>query len=84
MDADLLWFNPVFIEPVAVKRGVVGRILHGVPNPFIDEGIEIAPSQCLNIGRKVVTGRHTRGLLEELLISYCVPIGICATSDTQR
>ena len=32
VDADLLWFNPVFMEPVAVKRGVVGCRLYRVPD----------------------------------------------------
>jgi hypothetical protein len=74
----------MFTEPVTVKRGVVGRILHRVPYPFIDEGIEIATLHGLDIRRKAVSDRHTRELPEELFIDYCVPIKICASSKKRR
>jgi hypothetical protein len=84
VDADLLWFYPVFPEPVAIKRGVVSCILHRVPYPVIDESIEIATLHCFNIWREVISGRHIRELPEEMFIDYCMPVKTSVSSDKRR
>jgi hypothetical protein len=70
MDTDLFGINPVLPEPMAVKRGMINRILHRVPDTFIDKAVEIAALHRLNFRGEAGSSRHTRELLEELFIDY--------------
>ena len=71
VDMDLLRVYLVFPEPVTIKRGVVCCIPDSIPDPIIDEGIEITPLHGLNIqGRNKIRPTYqsiTGGIVYRLL-----------------
>ncbi len=49
VDPDLLRRDMILPEPAPVERGMLCGIPDRVPDPFIDESIQIIPAQCLDL-----------------------------------